>query len=417
MVVDENSFGEFLKAKRQQSGLSQYQLGMLLKVSDKAVSKWENNLARPKSQLLYQLSVILGVTVDELLAGGGHTNCKGKGCLVKERYEYLWNRAYANMMERYANRPPIEMVGRFETEKLAFMNTDMILYFDLIAQISECAMRRGYPACREGGIGASFVAYIMGASDVNPMPAQYYCPVCKKVEFVPEVSDGWELDRKYCSNCHTFLVREGHNIPFDVYRHVIGKNTGFSIVVSRYFYEEAEEMILHYFSEYMIAILDPPVEITAKRNLSGMRTYVIQPSGINEKAQNGPVICSYKEYYDLISDRPYINLVFRDDYEKFIELRRIVKNPGIEIDFLDEQVKQVMFKGEISGIPESVLHSLPQLFDRFPVKNMKDILKLYGIALCVSTLSGTEIDLYVKQMLSFEEAAAYRDDVFFVHMC
>ena len=54
--MKENICGEFLRKKRQQCGLTQYQLGMLLKVSDKAVSKWENGLAKPKSQLLHPLS-------------------------------------------------------------------------------------------------------------------------------------------------------------------------------------------------------------------------------------------------------------------------------------------------------------------------------------------------------------------------
>ena len=59
---------------------------MLLKVSDKAVSKWENDLARPKSQLLYQLSTILGITLDELFAGEKYTGKKEGSCSVKEQH-------------------------------------------------------------------------------------------------------------------------------------------------------------------------------------------------------------------------------------------------------------------------------------------------------------------------------------------
>lgn len=36
------SFGNFISALRERCGLSQYQLGALVGVSDKAVSKWEN---------------------------------------------------------------------------------------------------------------------------------------------------------------------------------------------------------------------------------------------------------------------------------------------------------------------------------------------------------------------------------------
>ncbi len=62
------SFGNFLHELRKRRGLSQYQIGMLVGVSNKAVSKWENGSAKPQSRILYKLSDVLGVTVDELLA-------------------------------------------------------------------------------------------------------------------------------------------------------------------------------------------------------------------------------------------------------------------------------------------------------------------------------------------------------------
>ena len=63
-----DTFGFFLRDLREQNGLSQSQLGRLAGVSDKAVSKWENDTARPQSRLLYRLASVLGVTVDELLS-------------------------------------------------------------------------------------------------------------------------------------------------------------------------------------------------------------------------------------------------------------------------------------------------------------------------------------------------------------
>mgnify|MGYP004686792535 CR=1 FL=1 len=42
------SFGNFISALRVRRGLSQYQLGALVGVSDKAVSKWENGVSKPE---------------------------------------------------------------------------------------------------------------------------------------------------------------------------------------------------------------------------------------------------------------------------------------------------------------------------------------------------------------------------------
>ena len=62
------SFGNFLHQLRTRSGLTQFQLGALVGVSDKAVSKWENGSAKPQSGILSKLGEVLGVSVDELLS-------------------------------------------------------------------------------------------------------------------------------------------------------------------------------------------------------------------------------------------------------------------------------------------------------------------------------------------------------------
>lgn len=61
-------FGNFLCELRTQKGLSQSQLGEMLGVTNKAVSKWENGSTKPNTNLLPKIAEILGVTVEELFA-------------------------------------------------------------------------------------------------------------------------------------------------------------------------------------------------------------------------------------------------------------------------------------------------------------------------------------------------------------
>ena len=62
-----NSFGAFLKGKRQEKNLTQKELAKLLIVSESAVSKWEKDVAHPDITLLPKLSEILGVSEHELI--------------------------------------------------------------------------------------------------------------------------------------------------------------------------------------------------------------------------------------------------------------------------------------------------------------------------------------------------------------
>lgn len=62
-----NTFGSFLRQKRQERNLTQKELSKLLFVSESAISKWEKDVAHPDITLLPKLSEILGVSEHELM--------------------------------------------------------------------------------------------------------------------------------------------------------------------------------------------------------------------------------------------------------------------------------------------------------------------------------------------------------------
>jgi transcriptional regulator with XRE-family HTH domain len=63
----ENTFGSFLRQKRQEKNLTQKELSKMLFVSESTVSKWEKDVAHPDITLLPKLSEILGVSEHELI--------------------------------------------------------------------------------------------------------------------------------------------------------------------------------------------------------------------------------------------------------------------------------------------------------------------------------------------------------------
>ena len=66
--MNDYSFGNFLYELRTWQGISQSQLGEMLGVTNKAVSKWENGSAKPNTSLIPKIAEIFGVTVEELFA-------------------------------------------------------------------------------------------------------------------------------------------------------------------------------------------------------------------------------------------------------------------------------------------------------------------------------------------------------------
>ena len=67
--MDLKGIGLFLAELRRDRGLTQEELGEKLGVTNKTVSRWENGNYLPPAEMLRELSMLYGVTINELLSG------------------------------------------------------------------------------------------------------------------------------------------------------------------------------------------------------------------------------------------------------------------------------------------------------------------------------------------------------------
>ena len=100
--------------------------------------------------------------------------------------------------------------------------------FDVIYLIAQKLVKHsnddGYIVGSRGSVGSSFVATMMGITEVNPLPAHYLCrnKDCKYSEFVNEEGvpygkdypSGYDLKDKTCPKCGEPLGKEGQDMPF-----------------------------------------------------------------------------------------------------------------------------------------------------------------------------------------------------------
>ena len=69
--MDAMKTGSFIAQKRKERNISQRELAKYLYITDKAISKWERGLSFPDITVLIPLSEVLGVSLYDLLTGGG----------------------------------------------------------------------------------------------------------------------------------------------------------------------------------------------------------------------------------------------------------------------------------------------------------------------------------------------------------
>ena len=121
------SFGNFISALRERRGLSQYQLGALVGVSDKAVSKWENGVSKPRIGTIRKLSEVLDVSIGELLTCEYDTFNKERKDLFAMKNEIV-KTARKRMEELYGDNPPMRILNRFKTEKMMLDGQEILLW-------------------------------------------------------------------------------------------------------------------------------------------------------------------------------------------------------------------------------------------------------------------------------------------------
>ena len=84
--MDQEKVGGIIKTLRKDKGMTQLELGQLLNVTDRAVSKWERGLGCPDISLLTRLSEIFSVDIGSIIDGDMEENNIRSGNMKKSKF-------------------------------------------------------------------------------------------------------------------------------------------------------------------------------------------------------------------------------------------------------------------------------------------------------------------------------------------
>ena len=125
--------------------------------------------------------------------------------------KYINAKVMTRVASIYGDALPDVIERRLKTELAYVKEQDLSSVYTISHLVIKYAHDNGQPTCSRGAIGSSLVAFLLGITDINPLPPHYYCKNCKHTEFIFDnfVYSGYDLPKKTCSVCGNEMLADG----------------------------------------------------------------------------------------------------------------------------------------------------------------------------------------------------------------
>lgn len=345
----------------------------------------------------------------------------------------------------YGSNPRV--LERLEQELACIgQNTSMFL---LCHKIVQHVKEKGALTGIRGTAGSTLVAWLLGFSDVNPLPAHYHCPVCQYTEFA-EADSGFDLPEKACSYCGKPMVGDGHNIPFEACLGLDGEGyCGIDLNMTDSMRNEAKRFLAELLGIDRLAVAGTISTYSQRVAESHVRSYVEQTgdevwgewitdliTGVKRCDGTHPVgimllpegmewedvtpvhpsddevcrIATHLEFYNLEDAIPKLNILSFSLYDRLRELFDVTGTEQADIDYRDPKVYALFRNLDTCGVPEFASQFAQDLLDDRDEICFSDLIKICGMA--HGTNVWHENGEILAQAHPFRELIGNRDDVF-----
>lgn len=116
--------------------------------------------------------------------------------------------------------PLPELIQKRVTKELdAIIGNGYAVLYLIAHKLVKNSNENGYVVGSRGSVGSSLVAYFTDITEVNALPPHYRCPKCRYNFFDEsgQYGTGADMPDQVCPNCGENLVKDGFDIPFEIF--------------------------------------------------------------------------------------------------------------------------------------------------------------------------------------------------------
>lgn len=110
-----------------------------------------------------------------------------------------------------------EIRHRLETEQEIIVGSDHVMILQASKVAADIARESGYPVIARGALGSSLAAFLMGITEINPLPPHQFCKACGYFKWLSDLASGYSCPDVMCPDCGAPLSCDGHDIPMEMF--------------------------------------------------------------------------------------------------------------------------------------------------------------------------------------------------------
>ena len=391
---------------------------------------------------------------------------------IENSEQDLRDMCFAKAHRIYGDPLPEIVEKRLEKELNSIIGNGYAVMYIIAHKLVAKSMSDDYVVGSRGSVGSSFAATMSDITEVNPLPPHYICPNCKHSDFDhgEEAACGVDLPDKVCPKCGTPYIKEGFDIPFEVFLGFKGDKepdidlnfAGEYQPVAHKFIEElfgeghvfragtigtvaaktAYGYVMKYFEELHRPVSKWEVNRLAEGCVGVKRTTGQHPGGIivvpkeNDIHEFCPVqhpaddpdsdiITTHFDYHSIDSNLLKLDILGHDGPSIIKMLKDITGIDPMGVPLRDDRVNGLFlgtetlglvddrFRGDKGslGIPEFGTKFTMQMLEDTKPKTFSDLVKIAGLSHGTDVWLNNAQEIVLSGTAEFKDVISVRDDI------